>query len=31
MIPHETVATVLAVVAMLVGGIIALASFTVWL
>jgi hypothetical protein len=27
----ETVATVLAVTAMIVGGIVALASFTVWL
>jgi hypothetical protein len=31
MVRPETVATVLAVVAMIVGGIVALASFTIWL
>jgi hypothetical protein len=31
MVRHETVSTALAVAAMIVGGIIALASFTVWL
>jgi len=31
MVHPETVATALAVAAMIVGGVVALASFTVWL